>query len=236
MTDESARWDKMTNEELCIEFQQTRSDNLFEYFYKRNVGLVKVCFGNRIAQFSSEADNLKQHSRIAMFYSMLRFDSNIGAKFSTLFKYYAQSEKQKHFGEVSPSTIPKYLYGNYEKALNLQEKHPDYWLFNYQSLDCEVFPSSRETLKDYIADTTTISHIESILENSLNEQYIDLINKVCKPSWAKCIFLYFGLKDNKRYTLDEIGKKFNVSRECIRQKIVKGLKRLRPYLKEILNE
>ncbi len=44
---------------------------------------------------------------------------------------------------------------------------------------------------------------------------------------GRVLQLRFGLKDGKSHTLEEVGKKFGVTRECIRQIEAKALRKLR---------
>jgi RNA polymerase primary sigma factor len=47
------------------------------------------------------------------------------------------------------------------------------------------------------------------------------------PREGRVIQLRFGLKDGQTHTLDEVGRKFGVTRERIRQIEAKALRRLR---------
>lgn len=181
MKNESARWDKMTNEELCVEFQQTRSDNLFEYFYKRNVGLIKVCFGNHVKKFgNNEIDNIEQHARIAMFRCMLHFNAEFGVKFSTLYPYYAKKEKMYHRKEIMSIELPLWVISNLEFFHTLQETHPEYWL-NHISLDTRIDPDSEVTYKDIIPDKNK-PLTEGIIQDEFNINLLTLSKSFVSPN------------------------------------------------------
>lgn len=70
----------------------------------------------------------------------------------------------------------------------------------------------------------TISLSEVSVEH---EELIAEIQKRTTPKEFNIICLYFGLIDGHEYTLEEIGRNYDVSRERIRQLLEKGLKKIR---------
>ena len=77
---------------------------------------------------------------------------------------------------------------------------------------------------DYMTETTTIEDL--VVNNAVKEVIEEVLNELTDRE--KEILQYrFGFIDGKTYTLEEIGKRFNVTRERIRQIEAKILNRLR---------
>ncbi len=82
------------------------------------------------------------------------------------------------------------------------------------------------TLGDFIENKDAISPYETVKDRELTER-IKSILATLSPREEKIIRLRFGIGEDGEYTLEEIGKRFNVSRERIRQIEKKALNRLR---------
>ncbi len=82
------------------------------------------------------------------------------------------------------------------------------------------------TLGDFIENKDAQSPYEAVRERELTER-IKSILATLSPREEKIIRLRFGIGEDSEYTLEEIGKRFNVSRERIRQIEKKALNRLR---------
>ena len=82
------------------------------------------------------------------------------------------------------------------------------------------------TLGDFIENMDIVSPYETVRERELTER-IKGILATLSPREEKIIRLRFGIGEDSEYTLEEIGKRFNVSRERIRQIEKKALNRLR---------
>ncbi len=82
------------------------------------------------------------------------------------------------------------------------------------------------TLGDFIENKDAVSPYETVKDRELTER-IKSILATLSPREEKIIRLRFGIGEDGEYTLEEIGKRFNVSRERIRQIEKKALNRLR---------
>lgn len=82
------------------------------------------------------------------------------------------------------------------------------------------------TLGDFIANSESLSPYESVKEKELNNRIKSILSTL-SPREEKIIRLRFGIGEQCQFTLEEIGKRFNVSRERIRQIEKKALNRLR---------
>ncbi len=69
-----------------------------------------------------------------------------------------------------------------------------------------------------------------------NKRVIDTLLKTLPPRDAEIIRMYFGIGKSHRYTLDEIGAYFNLTRERVRQIKNKAMQQLKKKAREYLNE
>jgi RNA polymerase primary sigma factor len=85
------------------------------------------------------------------------------------------------------------------------------------SLDAPVGEESdSSTFGDIIGDDNAVSPYEGLMERNLNRDLNDMVNSL-DPREAEIIKLRFGLEGRDELTLEEVGKKFRVTRERIRQ-------------------
>jgi len=81
-------------------------------------------------------------------------------------------------------------------------------------------------LGNFIEDLITPTPIQSVYTKLLSEK-IDSVLDTLPCREAQILKLRFGLDDGRFYTLEEVGKKFGLTRERIRQIESKALRRLR---------
>ncbi len=85
------------------------------------------------------------------------------------------------------------------------------------SLDAPVGEDdSSATLGDLVGDEAATSPYEDLGDKNLREDLSAMVNSL-DPREASIIKLRFGLEGQKELTLEEVGKKFKVTRERIRQ-------------------
>jgi RNA polymerase primary sigma factor len=85
------------------------------------------------------------------------------------------------------------------------------------SLDAPVGEESdSSTFGDIIGDENAISPYEGLMERNMNRDLNDMVNSLDARE-AEIIKLRFGLEGRDELTLEEVGKKFRVTRERIRQ-------------------
>ncbi len=78
----------------------------------------------------------------------------------------------------------------------------------------------------FIEDQLTPSPIQSTYGNLLREKVQEVLDTL-PPREARILRLRFGLENGRAYTLEEVGQKFGLTRERIRQIESKALRRLR---------
>jgi RNA polymerase primary sigma factor len=93
-----------------------------------------------------------------------------------------------------------------------------------------------EELGHFIEDTETPSPA-SLAEHHLLDEAIGGLLETLTPREAKILRLRYGLEGHEPQTLEEIGQKFGVTRERIRQIEEHALRRLRhPHRRRELDE
>lgn len=93
-----------------------------------------------------------------------------------------------------------------------------------------------EPLGEFIADDRVISPAEAVEHNSLKEKLEEVLGSL-PPKEANILRHRYGLYDGEKYTLEEVGRKFGVTRERIRQIEAQALQRLRhPSIKRKLRD
>ncbi len=94
------------------------------------------------------------------------------------------------------------------------------------SLETPIGEEDDSHLGDFIKDESTLSP-EEYATNEILKEEIKSVLKTLQPREQQVLELRFGLIDGTCYTLEEVGKKFNVTRERIRQIEAKALRKLR---------
>ena len=94
------------------------------------------------------------------------------------------------------------------------------------SLETPVGEEEDTHLGDFIADDDSPAPVDAASQTLLREQLNDVLNTLT-PREAQVLRLRFGLDDGQTRTLEEVGKKFNITRERIRQIEAKALRKIR---------
>jgi RNA polymerase primary sigma factor len=98
---------------------------------------------------------------------------------------------------------------------------------NTTSLETPVGDGEDDSvLGDFIPDDTQETPYDSTTREMLKEN-IDEVLQALSDREAKVLRMRFGLSGNKMMTLEEVGKKFGVTRERIRQIEAKALRKLK---------
>lgn len=94
------------------------------------------------------------------------------------------------------------------------------------SLEMEVGEDMDSTLGDFIEDEGNLPPDDTTIHTLLSERMDDVLASLTARE-GRVLQLRFGLQDGRTYTLEEVGQKFGVTRERIRQIEVKALSKLR---------
>ena len=129
--------------------------------------------------------------------------------------------EQKHGRVPTPEELAT------ELGLNLQKVQ---WIMKVSwlplSLESPVGDDEDSELGMFIEDESSPTPIQSAYQSMLREK-IDEVLGTLSPREARVLRLRFGLDNGTPYTLEEVGEKFGLTRERIRQIEEKALRRLR---------
>jgi hypothetical protein len=98
-------------------------------------------------------------------------------------------------------------------------------IFGNVSLDREVGDEGRDTLADLIEDNNTLRPDQFAEKNALRNN-LDMILAMLDDREAKIVKMRYGI-DGPKYTLEQVGEEFDVTRERVRQieqKVIQKLK------------
>src|SRR5574344_1109110 len=94
------------------------------------------------------------------------------------------------------------------------------------SLETPIGEEDDSHLGDFVPDESNMSP-EDYATNEILKEEIESVLLTLQEREQEVLELRFGLKDGTCHTLEEVGKKFNVTRERIRQIEAKALRKLR---------
>jgi RNA polymerase primary sigma factor len=94
------------------------------------------------------------------------------------------------------------------------------------SLETPVGEDEDTELGSFVEDDSTPTPTQSAYQNLLRDKIEDVLATL-SPREARILRLRFGLQNGRPYTLEEVGQKFGLTRERIRQIEGKALRRLR---------
>lgn len=200
-----------------------------------NVGLMKAVnkfdpeFGCRFSTYAEFWIKQAISRAIADGGSTIRIPVHIGEKLKKLCRL--QDELQEKLGrppttnELKNALIIKTEISKKRAATIIRARDA----YRAASLDKPVGDDGDDstTLLDFISDPEALDPREIAVENDLREKLEELL-RTLPAREERILRLRFGLtKDGHRYTLDEVGQKFGVTRERIRQIEAEALRRLR---------
>jgi RNA polymerase primary sigma factor len=98
------------------------------------------------------------------------------------------------------------------------------------SLEMPVGTEDTSSLGDFIEDESVRGPDDETLRLLLHEQMADILDQL-SPRERQVLTLRFGLDGGKSHTLEEVGQKFGLTRERVRQIEAKALRKLRHPLR-----
>ncbi|MBT3606212.1 MAG: sigma-70 family RNA polymerase sigma factor, partial [Candidatus Latescibacteria bacterium] len=129
--------------------------------------------------------------------------------------------RQSNEKEPEPEVIAKELGVSVEMVQDTLMRARDVW-----SLDASFREDDDHSLLHILPDGTQKAPDEEVVEDSVRVQVEDILESLDARE-AEVLRLYFGLGDEEPLTLEEIGVRFNLTRERVRQIKEKALRRLR---------
>ena len=94
------------------------------------------------------------------------------------------------------------------------------------SLETPVGEDEDNVLGDFIEDTHALAPVDAVMSLNLREQTRQALAGLT-PREEQVLRLRFGVGESTDYTLEEVGQRFAVTRERIRQIEAKALRKLR---------
>ena len=94
------------------------------------------------------------------------------------------------------------------------------------SLESPVGDEEESELGHFIEDEVSLTPMQSAYQSLLKEKLEEILSTLT-PREARVLRLRFGLEDGRIYTLEEVGRKFGLTRERIRQIEGRALRQLR---------
>lgn len=233
------RWDSMTNEDLCVEYQQTHNEALFNYFYERNKKLIQRVYNNhQIFSGKNEVNNVMVETMPEVCWkTMVIYNPKYGTKFGTILEYYVTSHKQRIARELFSISLPAHVWKDMKAW---KEKFPDA-IYGIVSLNRPMLSlhHNEENLEymEVISEDEADEEAENKIVDSLfleerNKRIKELLSKYCRPTEYRVIVLYFGLDGDKPMKAADIARKYHCTRANISAYIKKGLEKIKSHIEE----
>ena len=223
-----------------------------EHLIKANTRLV-VSIAKRYTGHGIALLDLIQEGNLGLMKAVVKYDYKRGFRFSTYATWWIRQAITRSIADQSRTIrLPvhmadriRHLYKvNHELEqklgrvptteelaveLNLTEKKVQ-WILKVSwlplSLESPVGDDEESELGMFIEDEFSPTPLQSAYQSMLREKLTEVLSTL-SPREARIIKMRFGLDDGNAYTLEEVGLRFGLTRERIRQIEGKALRRLR---------
>ncbi|NLW22978.1 MAG: sigma-70 family RNA polymerase sigma factor [Tissierellia bacterium] len=246
-----------SNEELIYLYKKSKDINIRNKIILNNIGLIYAAAKKRIKNSCYSLEDLVQEGVIGMIKGIERFDISKETSFSTYVYYWiVQQMDRALMNNGYMIRLPAYIYEKINSVSSAENDclveneeidlkilceranitEQEYYLINsiksnlsnFTSLNTIINTDLDENymeLQDYIP-SQDLSIEDIIISENLKEQLITVLNSL-EPREKEILELRFGLNGNEPMTLEAIGKKYNLTRERIRQIENRALTRIR---------
>jgi len=259
---------ELTNEDLCLLYQKGEEDALDLLVTKnRNLLYSRAYKCNKKFNHKLEIEDLVQWGYIGMMKAAERFDLSFGAKFSTYAVWWIdQAISRAIIDEGYTIRVPVHIFERIEKIhavvrnndtasgeelIDIVHKELQFpkktvkdllvlysYMLNIGSLYSPVGESGDSSLVDFIRYGEEYDVKKEVEKTALKEEINNLLNTLM-PREQSILEMRYGLNGYEPHTLEEIGLKYDLTRERIRQIQERALRKLRhpskgKYLEEFL--
>ena len=200
--------------------------------------------------------DLLQEANIGLMIAIEKYNYKLGYRFSTYATWWIKQSVLKAISEQAGCMkVPVYvqeIVGKYkklkakieneqQKTLNIEQmahimqiepNKLEEYINAFQSnmsLDEQIGQDSEKEnpLMDIIADENANATAKAEYDN-LKEAILETVSEL-KEREKNVVVLRFGLNDMGKKTLDEIGKMYGITKECVRQTEIRAIKKLKDF-------
>ncbi|MBK8169323.1 MAG: sigma-70 family RNA polymerase sigma factor [Sandaracinaceae bacterium] len=243
---------------LGVERAQRAQQRSKNRFVAANLRLV-VSIARRYNRGRLPLIDLIQEGNIGLMKAVERFDHNRGYRFSTYASWWIRHAISRALADKGRAVrIPVHMLDTYNRvaratqaistrtgseptpdelsketgiAADKLEKIRGYWAETPFSLDRPVNDEDGRKFIDFLEEENIPNPYESLVNQTWSDEVKRLLETL-SPMEARILRWRFGLDDEDELTLKEIGDKYNLSRERIRQLQEQALTKIRRQIKE----
>jgi RNA polymerase primary sigma factor len=241
-----------------VEQARTAQQESKNRFVAANLRLV-VSIARRYNRGRLPLIDLIQEGNIGLMKAVERFDHNRGYRFSTYASWWIRHAISRALADKGRAVrIPVHMLDTYNRvaratqaiatrtgqeptpeeleketgiAAEKLEKIKGYWAETPFSLDRPVNDEDGRKFIDFLEQENVPTPYEQLVSKTWSDEVRRLLDTL-SPMEARILRWRFGLDDEDELTLKEIGDKYNLSRERIRQLQEQALAKIRRQIKE----
>ncbi len=234
--------------EAIVEDSKAARDHLIKANTRLVVSIAKKYMGRGVHFL-----DLIQEGNLGLMKAVEKFDYTRGYRFSTYATWWIRQTITRAIADQGRTIrVPVHMSDRirrlYKTARQLEQEHGRkptaeeiaermgleprkvQWMLKVSwrpmSLERPVGEEEDSELGSFIEDHSTPTPTQSAYQNLLRERVEEVLGTLTARE-ARILRLRFGLQNGRSYTLEEVGQKFGLTRERIRQIEGKALRRLR---------